>query len=114
LENLTEEIAKNHQLEYKIKWTESFQANENNADANNFIKNASKVLGLNVFEKDTPFSWGEDFGLLTQLYKGSMLGLGAGKETPALHHSDYDFPDEIIATGIKLFHQISKEINHAY
>lgn len=114
LENLTEEIAKNHQLEYKIKWTESFQANENNADANNFIKNASKVLGLNVFEKDTPFSWGEDFGLFTQLYNGAMFGLGAGKEIPALHHSDYDFPDEIISTGVKLFHQISKEINNAH
>ena len=114
LENLTEEIAKNHQLEYKIKWTESFQANENNADANNFIKNASKILGLNVLEKDTPFSWGEDFGLFTQLYNGAMFGLGAGKDSPALHHSDYDFPDEIISTGVKLFHQISKEINYAH
>ncbi|HBI02070.1 MAG TPA: amidohydrolase [Flavobacterium sp.] len=114
LENLTKEIAKNHQLEYKIKWTESFQANENNADANNFIKNASKILGLNVLEKDTPFSWGEDFGLFTQLSNGAMFGLGAGKEIPALHHSDYDFPDEIISTGVKLFHQISKEINNAH
>jgi len=114
LQNLTEEVAKKHQLDLKIKWTESFQANENNADANNFIKNASKVLSLNVFEKDTPFSWGEDFGLFTQLYKGAMFGLGAGKEIPALHHSDYDFPDEIISTGVKLFHQISKEINHAH
>ena len=114
LENLTKEIAKNHQLEYKIKWTESFQANENNADANNFIKNATKILGLNVLEKDTPFSWGEDFGLFTQLYNGAMFGLGAGKDSPALHHSDYDFPDEIISTGVKLFHQISKEINNAH
>ncbi|GGD16404.1 amidohydrolase [Flavobacterium orientale] len=114
LENLTEEIAKKYQLEFKIKWTESFQANENNADANNFIKNASKILGLNVLEKDTPFSWGEDFGLFTQLYNGAMFGLGAGKDSPALHHSDYDFPDEIISTGVKLFHQISKEINHAH
>lgn len=114
LENLTEEIAKNHQLEYKIKWTESFQANENNNDANNFIKNASKILGLDVLEKETPFSWGEDFGLFTQLYNGAMFGLGAGKDSPALHHSDYDFPDEIISTGVKLFHQISKEINNAH
>lgn len=114
LENLTKEIAKNHQLEVKIKWTESFQANENNADANRFIKNASKLLGLDVVEKEIPFSWGEDFGLFTQLYTGAMFGLGAGLKTPALHHSDYDFPDEIISTGVKLFHQISKDINHAH
>jgi amidohydrolase len=114
LENLTEEIAKINQLEFKIKWTDSFHANENNSEANHYIKNASKILVLDVVEKDTPFSWGEDFGLFTQHYPGAMFGLGAGKETPALHHSDYDFPDEIILTGIKLFHQISKEINHAY
>ncbi|MDP2160353.1 MAG: amidohydrolase, partial [Flavobacterium sp.] len=114
LEKLTLEIAKNHQLEYKIKWAESFQANENNTDANNFITSASKILGLDILEKDTPFSWGEDFGFFTQLYNGAMFGLGAGKETPALHHSNYDFPDEIISTGIKLFHQISKEINNAH
>lgn len=114
LQNITEEIAKNHHLELKIKWIESFQANENNAKANNFIKNATKILGLDLLEKETPFSWGEDFGLFTQIYLGAMFGLGAGKETPALHHSDYDFPDEIIATGVKLFHQISKEIDHAH
>ena len=114
LEKMTEEIAKKTQVAYKIKWTETFQANENNSEANNIIKNASKILGLDVLDKDTPFSWGEDFGLFTQLYNGAMFGLGAGKETPALHHSDYDFPDEIISTGVKLFHQISKEINHAH
>lgn len=111
---VTEEIIKNHHLECKIKWTESFQANENHVDATTHIKNASKLLGLDVLEKESPFSWGEDFGLFTQIYQGAMFGLGAGKESPALHHSDYDFPDEIISTGVKLFHQISKEINHAH
>ena len=39
-----------------------------------------------------------------------MLGLGAGEATPALHNPDYDFPDDIIPTGIQLFYQIAKEV----
>ena len=32
-----------------------------------------------------------------------MFGLGAGLDTPALHNPDYDFPDELIDTGVQLF-----------
>ena len=35
-----------------------------------------------------------------------MFGLGAGKTTPALHHADYDFPDELIPTGINMFGEL--------
>jgi metal-dependent amidase/aminoacylase/carboxypeptidase family protein len=68
---------------------------------------------LDVLEKELPFTFGEDFGLFTQQFKGAMLGLGAGENSPALHNPDYDFPDEIIETGIQLFHQITKEILNA-
>ena len=30
-----------------------------------------------------------------------MFGLGAGTETPALHNPNYDFPEDLIDTGIK-------------
>ena len=35
-----------------------------------------------------------------------MFGLGAGINTPALHHNNYDFPEELIETGIKMFTSI--------
>jgi metal-dependent amidase/aminoacylase/carboxypeptidase family protein len=54
------------------------------------------------FRKETPFTW-EDFGLFTQHFSGAMFGLGSGTDTPALHNPDYDFPDEIIPTGITYF-----------
>jgi len=38
-----------------------------------------------------------------------MFGLGAGKNHPALHAQTYDFPDEIINTGISMFTQIINE-----
>lgn len=113
LEENINEIASKFNLKTKIEWTESFQANENNSEAVNFIRKSASILNLNILEKELPFTFGEDFGLFTQNFKGAMLGLGSGENTPALHNPDYDFPDEIIETGINLFHQITKEILNA-
>jgi len=114
LEKLAQTIAKEYQLEYNITWTESFQANENNKEAADLIRNAAKINDFELFEKETPFTWGEDFGLFTQQYPGAMFGLGSGINTPALHNPDYDFPDDIICTGISVFHKISKQITNAH
>jgi len=113
LEENVNEIATKFNLRTKINWTESFQANENNSEAVNFIRKSASNLNLNILEKELPFTFGEDFGLFTQNFKGAMLGLGSGENTPSLHNPDYDFPDEIIKTGSTLFYQITKEILHA-
>ena len=113
LEENVNEIASKYNLKTKIEWTESFQANENNSEAVNFIRKSASSLNLDILEKELPFTFGEDFGLFTQHFKGAMLGLGSGENTPSLHNPDYDFPDEIIQTGIQLFHQITKEILNA-
>jgi amidohydrolase len=114
LENLAKTIAKGHQLKCKTSWTQSFQANENDKTAVTFIKKAAKINDFELLEKEKPFTWGEDFGLFTQNYPGAMFGLGAGINTPALHNPDYDFPDEIIATGVSVFYEISKQITNAH
>ena len=114
LENTAQSIAKAYQLQCKIQWTQSFQANENDKTAVAFIKKVAKMNGFEAFEKEKPFTWGEDFGLFTQHYPGAMFGLGSGINTAALHNPDYDFPDEIIATGVAIFHQISKQITNAH
>lgn len=113
LEENVKEIASKYNLELNIDWTQSFQANENNVEAVNYIKKAALVQNLEILEKEQPFTFGEDFGIFTQHFKGAMLGLGSGENTPSLHNPDYDFPDEIIETGIQLFHQITKEILNA-
>ena len=114
LENLAKSIAKAHHLKCKTRWTQSFQANENDKTAVAIIRKAAIVTDFTLFEKEKPFTWGEDFGLFTQHYPGAMFGIGAGINTPALHNPDYDFPDEIIATGVAIFHEISKQITNAH
>ena len=114
LVKLSNTIAKKHQLIPEISWTQQFRANENNSDAVTCIKNAAKANHFKVTEKETPFSWGEDFGLFTEHFPGAMFGLGCGVNVPALHNPDYDFPDELISIGATLFYELIKEIHDAH
>ncbi|MFT4661575.1 MAG: amidohydrolase [Ulvibacter sp.] len=104
------ETCKKHQLKPHISWTQVFHANINHPKAVDFIRKASIKNSLSLTERDYPFPWGEDFGLITQKYKGAMFGLGAGISSPALHNPDYDFPDEITETGIQMFAEIIDQI----
>jgi amidohydrolase len=111
LENYIAETCKKHHLKSDISWTQEFYANKNEAGAMQYIRSAAIKNDFQIFEMQHPFKWGEDFGLFTQKYKGAMFGLGAGENTPALHNPDYDFPNDILATGIQQFYQIIQEIN---
>ncbi|MEQ6168588.1 amidohydrolase [Ekhidna sp. MALMAid0563] len=99
----TEDIAKNHQLKLDISWTEEFDSNNNDPAPMEVIRKAIQMNGFDYFERERPFKWGEDFGLFTQKFPGAMFGIGSGEDCPALHNPDYDFPDEIIQTGINMF-----------
>lgn len=94
-------------LQHEITWLEPFSANENDKQAVATIKSAALREGFNYVEVENPFSWGEDFGLFTQRYKGAMFGLGAGENCPPLHSPHYDFPDELIETGARVFYSVA-------
>lgn len=108
--NEVKRISQHHKLELEEEFTAVFAANQNDHFVVDQIVKAAKSHGLETFEKAEPFPWGEDFGLFTQHIPGAMFGLGAGEDTPALHNPDYDYPDQITETGIKLFYAIAKNI----
>ncbi|HNQ60754.1 MAG TPA: amidohydrolase [Bacteroidia bacterium] len=107
---LSEQISKKHKLSVKFDFTQTFHANINNSLAAEKVRKAAKKLDLSLDERQFPFKWGEDFGLFTSRFKGCMFGLGAGENMPALHNPDYDFPDELIETGVKIFIGIMHEV----
>ena len=45
----------------------------------------------------------EDFGVFGHGAASAMLYLGAGEGHPALHNPDYDFPDDLIPIGSRIF-----------
>lgn len=104
--NLLEQITSKNQLAYTLNSLDYFPATQNNNSLKRIIEKAAKDCNLPIICKNTPFRFGEDFGWFSQKYPSFMFALGAGKKSPALHHSKYDFPDELIKTGIELFKSI--------
>ncbi|HET6528600.1 MAG TPA: amidohydrolase [Balneolaceae bacterium] len=104
-------LAETYMLEVSHEWREAFSSTINSAEAVGVIKSAAEALEFEMKEKEYPFEWSEDFGRFINKIPGAMFGLGAGKDHPPLHAQDYDFPDDIISTGISMFIQIIKEVN---
>ncbi len=99
-------------LKVEISGHEAFDATINHDAQVDLIEKAAIESGLIAISLPKPNRWSEDFGLFLQQSKGAMFGLGSGLEQPALHNPDYDFPDELIETGVKMFWGIIKELNY--
>jgi len=52
----------------------------------------------------------EGFGVFGCAAKSEMLCLGPGEEHPALHQPDYDFPDDLIPVGARIFDRIARDL----
>lgn len=114
LEHFTEEqvqgIAATHKLEIQLEWTQRFVATVNHPAAVAWIRDAAMEQNLRIHETITPFGWGEDFGFFTEKIPGALFGLGAGTDLPSLHQPDYDFPDDIIGTGVDMLKSLVKAV----
>lgn len=103
LASASQRIAKEHGLRIDFEEIEKFAATVNDEDAAAMIEKAARHNGLGYTKLEAPFRAGEDFGEITQRHKGAMFGLGSGEDSPELHNPDYDFPEEIILSGIAMF-----------
>lgn len=114
IESLVSKIASRHRLEKRFGYTQRFYANENNEHAAQLVRTIADRYGLELQEREYPFKWGEDFGLFTSRFRGCLFGLGSGEDCPAIHNPDYDFPDELIQSGARIFSGIIDQIHHEY
>ncbi|HET8964370.1 MAG TPA: amidohydrolase [Chitinophagales bacterium] len=111
IETLSKAIAVRYNLKIDFEYTQTFFANVNDKSATALVKQSAMKNNLAITERSYPFKWGEDFGLFTTKFKGCMFGLGAGENTPALHNPDYDFPDALLETGVRIFSGIIDQLN---
>jgi amidohydrolase len=107
---IVEEIVDKYVLTEKISFTDEFPATVNHPEAVDLVRKSAIENGYKIHEITQPFRWSEDFGHFTNKFPGAFFGIGSGKNHPDLHNPDYDFPDEIIETGIKMFDGIAREI----
>lgn len=112
IENYVNKICQKNKIKFTITDTEVFDATKNYNDFNEIIEKITQKTGLKYKRINKPFRWSEDFGEYLKKYKGTFFGIGAGINHPNLHNPDYDFPDEIIETGITIFYNII--MNYCY
>lgn len=109
-QELVKQVARRHGLGVTVSQSDKFSACQNDPEATDCIKRATKKNGLVLDDLQEPFRWSEDFGNFSLIAKTAMFVLGAGERQPQLHNSDYDFPEEIIETGLKMFAAIADEL----
>lgn len=110
-EKIISDITTKENLDYEIDYSEEFPSTVNNTECCELIKKATKANNNRIEIIDKAFRWSEDFGYFTEKYKGGFFGLGSGVNQAALHNSEFNFPDEIIDTGVDMFYDICKQIN---
>ncbi len=96
-------------LRLEHEWTEVFPASDNDPVLVSRIASALAERGHRVRRLEQAFAWSEDFGHFLARSPGVLFGLGAGRELAALHHPDYDFPDNLIEPGLRIWRDL---VNH--
>lgn len=111
-EDLVKQIASEYGLEVNFNYRESFNTTENHSEPWEFTFKAANKLNFKVQHLGEPIRWSEDFGQFSQMTKTMIFGLGSGLDHPQLHESHFDFPDEVIPTGVQMFLEIIRQINY--
>ncbi len=106
LAQLAAEFAGESGLEHTLSWHEAFAATESEPGCVGAIEQAASRAGLEVERLAEPFRWSEDFGYFTTDYTGAFFGLGSGAGQPQLHDDGYDYPDDLIVIGARLYREI--------
>jgi amidohydrolase len=109
-EELARRAVRDSGLGLDIRWRDEFSTTVNHRDAVEIVRQAAAGCGLGISLMDEPFRWSEDFGEFLGTIPGALFCVGAGEDHPPLHHPEYDFPDELIATGICIFEKIVHSI----
>ena len=109
-EALAHDAAGDHRLRCTIDYDEVFVASINHADAVERLREALDAERVPHDEAELPMRASEDFGLFGRGSKSAMFYLGAGVDMPALHNPDYDFPDDLIPIGARVFLRAVRQI----
>jgi amidohydrolase len=109
-EDLVAGTAAEHGLSYSIDYREIFVASVNAPEAVDLLRRALDEEGVRHGEEALPMRASEDFGLFGKAAKSAMFFLGAGERHPSLHNPDYDFPDDLIPIGSRVFMRAARNL----
>ncbi|RJT40369.1 amidohydrolase [Mesorhizobium waimense] len=107
---LATRIAGEHRLSARYDYHEIFVASVNAPDAVEHLQRALDEEGVPRTEEALPMRASEDFGVFGHNASSAMFFLGAGERYPALHNPDYDFPDDLIPIGSRIFMRTARNL----
>ncbi len=102
-EAIVAEAANAAGLEHEISYHDIFRHCENAPEAAAILAQALAAESIPLAEAELPMRASEDFGRFGDQARAAMMLIGSGTDSPALHNPDYDFPDELIAIGARVF-----------
>lgn len=110
--SLVEAEARAIGLEVEFTHHDIFHACANDPEATAVFLRAAEAVGMVHQGDDVPMRGSEDFGLFGSRggAKSAMFRLGSGFNVANLHNPDYDFPDEIIAPGVRVFERVMRDL----
>jgi amidohydrolase len=106
ISELAEALAARNGLQLTTEVVEDFYANVNDPVGTEMALRAAEMCGFTITTPTEGLRGGEDFGLFSERFRCCMVLLGAGVEHHPIHNPSYDFPDELIDTGVRLYDQI--------
>ncbi len=93
-------------LGIEISYADIFAHCRNAPEAVAHLSRALDEEGVAHDPGNLPMRASEDFGRFGQKAPAAMFFLGAGERHPSLHNSDYDFPDDLIEIGARVFMRV--------
>jgi amidohydrolase len=109
-ETLAQEVARDEGLRLDITYEDVFVTCVNDSQATGIARAALDQLGIVHGPGTLPLRASEDFGGFGRDAKLALLMLGSGEDHPALHNPDYDFPDDLIPIGARIYSGIIDRI----
>ncbi len=101
-ETLATETAARYGLAVSSDYHEIFRHCDNHPEAVAILNQAFIDEGI-AHGLALPMRASEDFGLFGDVSKSAMFFFGSGETSPQLHNPDFDFPDDLIEPGARIF-----------
>ena len=110
---LVEGISDAHEITGEVSFETEFVETINSSDQTETVIAVAEELGLSLDGNCEPMSFSEDFAHFSNVVPGCFFLLGNGQTGCAsspLHSSSYDFNDELLPIGVKIWSKIVRKI----
>jgi len=113
MSRIVEGISDAHEITSEVSFETEFVETINSNDQTETVIAIAKELGLSLDKNCEPMSFSEDFAHFSDAVPGCFFLLGNGKTgrvSSPLHSSSYDFNDELLPIGVKIWSRLVRKI----